>query len=220
MCVVYVFCMFFEPFCVIFVSFSTLFLPFSFHFPPFFLLFSTFSYTSLDIDRQNLLPPMQVLEILSENSNVTLSVVKDYITKRMQREDQSIAEDTRLVRNYQEETEKMRQEIDELRTSAKIFQLMKCSACSSPLDLPAVHFLCMHSYHQRCLGDNERECLLCAQGNRTILEIKRSQEANAGRHEQFFKMLEGSEDGFSVVADYFGRNLFNKMVLVEPEGRK
>ena len=33
-------------------------------------------------------------------------------------------------------------------TSAKIFQGAKCSVCSRPLDLPAVHFLCQHSFHQ------------------------------------------------------------------------
>jgi vacuolar protein sorting-associated protein 11 len=98
---------------------------------------------------------------------------------------------------------------------ARTFQLMKCSACSNPLDLPATHFLCMHSFHQRCLGDNERECPLCAPANRTILEIKRSQEANAARHDQFFRQLEAADDGFAVVADYFGRNVFNRIVLMD-----
>jgi len=43
----------------------------------------------------------------------------------------------------------MRNDIHELKTSAKIFQLMKCTLCSQALDLPAFHFLCMHSFHQR-----------------------------------------------------------------------
>ena len=30
----------------------------------------------------------------------------------------------------------------------QVFQLSKCSACHTPLDLPSVHFLCMHSFHQ------------------------------------------------------------------------
>ncbi len=33
--------------------------------------------------------------------------------------------------------------------SAKIFQVSKCSVCSHPLELPSVHFLCQHSYHQQ-----------------------------------------------------------------------
>ena len=35
-----------------------------------------------------------------------------------------------------------------LTSSARIFQLNKCTLCHQQLDLPAVHFLCMHSFHQ------------------------------------------------------------------------
>lgn len=70
-------------------------------------------------------------------------------------------------------------QVRDLRTQARVFQNNRCSACQAPLDLPAVHFLCMHSFHQRCLGDNERECVKCAPENRTVMEIKRSLEASA-----------------------------------------
>lgn len=37
----------------------------------------------------------------------------------------------------------------------------------------------------------------------------------------FFLQLRGSNDGFSVVADYFGRGVFNKLTLVtDPPGSK
>jgi len=78
------------------------------------------------------------------------------------------------------------------------------------LDLPAVHFLCMHSFHQRCLGENESECPVCAPTNKKIIEYKRSLAEGVGEHDKFFKQLEGSQDGFSIVADYFGRGLFTQ----------
>lgn len=31
---------------------------------------------------------------------------------------------------------------------------------------------------------------------------------SAADHDKFFQQLEGSDDGFSVVADYFGRGIF------------
>lgn len=170
-----------------------------------------------NIDRDNLLPPLLVVQILAQKKAATLAVIKDYITQRLQHENQLILQDQRQIRDYMQQTEKMKAEIEELRTSAKIFQLSKCSACTSPLDLPAVHFLCMHSFHQRCLGENERECPLCAPNNRKILEIKRTLEENASQHDQFFKQLEGSADGFSVVSEYFGRGIFNKVILVGGE---
>ena len=31
----------------------------------------------------------------------------------------------------------------------KVFHVTQCAACQGGLDLPAVHFMCGHSYHQR-----------------------------------------------------------------------
>ena len=54
--------------------------------------------------------------------------------------------------------------------SAKIFQMMKCSLCKRSLTLPAVHFLCEHSFHQGCLDDEfEHECSICARDNRSVV---------------------------------------------------
>lgn len=162
-----------------------------------------------NIDRDNLIPPLLVIQILAQKPTTTLSVIKEYMTKRLMQENQAIQDDLRQIRNYNEETEKMRSEITELRTNAKIFQQSKCTVCQSQLDLPAVHFLCNHSFHQRCLGENERECPVCTPGNRRVLEIKRSLAENAGQHDQFFKQLENASDGFNVVSEYFGRGIFN-----------
>lgn len=35
-------------------------------------------------------------------------------------------------------------------------------------------------------------------------------QANAVQHDQFFKQLEGSTDGFTTVAEFFGRSIFAK----------
>jgi len=112
-----------------------------------------------NIEKDNLIPPLLVIQILAQKPTTTLNVIKDYITKRLLEENKQIQEDYRLIRSYSEETDKMRQEIHELRTSAKIFQQSKCSSCFSLLDLPAVHFLCNHSFHQRCLAETGRKCL-------------------------------------------------------------
>ncbi|KAJ7570925.1 hypothetical protein O6H91_01G140100 [Diphasiastrum complanatum] len=161
------------------------------------------------IERDNLLPPLIVLQMLAKNQTLTLSVVKDYIARQLQEESRLIEEDRRAIEKYQEETVTMRAEVRELQSSARIFQLSKCTACTSALDLPAVHFLCMHSFHQRCLGDNERECPICAPANRTLIEMKRSLEQNANDHDRFFQLVQNSDDGFSVIAEYFGRGVLN-----------
>ncbi|EDO40103.1 predicted protein [Nematostella vectensis] len=167
------------------------------------------------INRGNLMSPLLVLQTLAHKSTATLAVVKDYIVRRLQLEDELIAKDERLIRQYSEETEKMRQQISELKTSAKVFNGSKCNLCSRPLDLPAVHFLCLHSFHQPCFegyAENDNECPICTPENKKVLDIIRSQEQAKDLHEQFHHQLERATDGFSVVADYFGRGVFNKVV--------
>ena len=79
------------------------------------------------IDRRNLLPPLMVVDALARNSTATLAVVKDYITRRLSHENQNIAEDERLIRQYRQDTKRMQGEIETLKSEATVFQDMKCA---------------------------------------------------------------------------------------------
>ncbi|XP_021274315.1 vacuolar protein-sorting-associated protein 11 homolog [Herrania umbratica] len=162
------------------------------------------------IERDDILPPIIVLQTLSRNPCLTLSVIKDYIARKLEQESKLIEEDRRAIEKYQEDTLTMRKEIEDLRTNARIFQLSKCTACTFTLDLPAVHFMCMHSFHQRCLGDNEKECPECAPEYRSVMEMKRSLEQNSKDQDRFFQLVKSSKDGFSVIAEYFGKGVISK----------
>ncbi|KAJ8748601.1 hypothetical protein K2173_007591 [Erythroxylum novogranatense] len=162
------------------------------------------------IERDDILPPIIVLQTLSRNPCLTLSVIKDYISRKLEQESKLIEEDRRAIEKYQENTLAMRKEIQDLRTNARIFQLSKCTACTFTLDLPAVHFMCMHSFHQRCLGDNEKECPECAPEYRSVLEMKRNLDQNSKDQDRFFQQVKSSKDGFSVIAEYFGKGIISK----------
>ena len=60
-----------------------------------------------------------------------------------------------------------------------MFQNSRCALSGAPLELPAVHFLCGHSFNARALGEAERECPLCAPQAATILGIRASLRAGA-----------------------------------------
>jgi len=113
-----------------------------------------------NIEKNELLPPLVVVQILCEHSTATVAVVKEYLIRQLRRERQMADEDQKLISKYRKEINTMQSEIEEINTSARIFQCVKCDACSAPLDLPAHHFLCMHSFHHRCLGENDRICPL------------------------------------------------------------
>jgi len=163
------------------------------------------------IDRDNLVPPLLVLKILKQKQTATLGLIKKYIVRRLTDDQEQINVIHQQIKDNTRNTQDMKDEIKGLRTTARIFKINKCSQCQQPLDLPAVHFLCMHSYHAGCMGE-EDECWLCADENRHVLEIKRSLEANVGQHDQFFKQLKESHDGFATAAEYFGRGVFNKPI--------
>ncbi|GBC08910.1 hypothetical protein RclHR1_08490004 [Rhizophagus clarus] len=168
------------------------------------------------IESHNLLPPLQVVQALSRNSVATLGMVKGYLGKRIEVEKKEAQSDMKLIQSYREETVKKRKEIEELKTTARIFQVTKCTGCGRNLDLPAVHFLCRHSFHQRCLPDSDRaECPQCVVQHRMISDMRRSQEENAEKHELFFEQLREEKDGFSVIADYFSKNTMTFAKLID-----
>ncbi|XP_065653424.1 vacuolar protein sorting-associated protein 11 homolog [Hydra vulgaris] len=168
------------------------------------------------IEERKLLSPLEVIQELSQNSTASLGIVKDYIIRQLQQENELISKAESSIKKHKEDSKKMEAEIEVLKTSAKIFQSSKCMICNRLLELPAVHFLCGDSFHQTCFesySDSENECPICAPENRKIKEIIYAHEHNNALHEQFNQQLERSSDGFSVVADYFGRGVFKKVTI-------
>jgi len=166
------------------------------------------------IQKNDIIPPLLVIQILARKNKTQIGCIKEFLMTKLKQEQYKIDADWKKVKQDQEETERMRSQIYELKTSAKQFQQSACSYCGALLELPAVHFLCMHSFHQRCVSDSF-ECPVCQKKNKDILSLKKNLEDNADQHEAFFKALkkkqtnEAKHDGFSVIAEYFGKGIFN-----------
>lgn len=148
------------------------------------------------------LAPLMVVNILSRGRDKPFSVIKDYIISILQREQDAIQKDEQGIARCQQETEDMRKEIVDLTTKPTTFMP------SRDLMLPAVHFLCRHAYHEQVIAN--RECPKCAPEYKRVMDIKDEGQQSKNQHDQFFKMLEGSNDGFGVVAEYFGRGILEK----------
>lgn len=166
------------------------------------------------IDKDGLMAPLQVVQTLAKNGVATMGMIKPYLAGRIEREQRDIASNRRDATTFRTETDQRRVEIRDLGGKPTVFQATRCSDCSLPLELPAVHFLCKHSFHQRCLRGGvegieggQVECPVCAQDNATIKALKRSQAENAERHELFKDDLERSEDRFKTIAGWYGRGV-------------
>ncbi|KAF2861743.1 vacuolar protein sorting-associated protein 11 [Piedraia hortae CBS 480.64] len=165
------------------------------------------------IDEDGLMAPLQVIQTLSVTPVATMGLVKRYLSTVVQREQDEIAANRRLVDSYRKDTTTKLGEIEELSTTPVSFSSTRCSTCGMTLDLPTVHFLCKHSYHQRCLNVaderdvDEIECPICAPKNAIVRQVKKAQEESASRHDLFEDDLQRSKDRFGTVSEWFGRGI-------------
>ncbi|KAL8731592.1 MAG: hypothetical protein Q9166_003280 [cf. Caloplaca sp. 2 TL-2023] len=162
------------------------------------------------IDEDGLMAPLQVIQTLSTNAVATMGMVKKYLSDTIERERKEISNNRRLIESYRGETDTKRREMDELGTKSAVFQTRRCSACGGSLDLPTMHFLCKHSFHQRCvnkIGDEDVECPKCAPTNNNIRAFRKAQEESADRHDMFQNALQRSRDKFGTISEFLGRGV-------------
>ena len=53
-----------------------------------------------EIEDKDLVPPLVVIQILAQNQNASLSLVKGYVTRALQREKAGIEQDSALIAQY------------------------------------------------------------------------------------------------------------------------
>lgn len=169
------------------------------------------------IDKDGLMAPLQVIQTLVGQSSgggvATMGMIKPYLHETITRERREIASNRNRINTLRTDTEKRRDELADLGSKPAVFQATWCSDCSQRLDLPAVHFLCKHSFHQRCVrnGDKEgeAECPKCSSENEVIRKMREGQRERANKHDLFKSDLDNSEDRFSTVAEWFSRGVMD-----------
>ncbi|KAI0771073.1 hypothetical protein BD413DRAFT_663912 [Trametes elegans] len=161
------------------------------------------------IDGEKIMPPVSVVQVLSRNNVASVGLVKEWLMARIKSAREEVETDQKLISSYRSETEAKLRQVEELSDPdhPRVFHVTQCSACQGGLDLPAVHFMCNHSYHQRCLPQNETECPNCAREHGIIREIRRNNERLADQHDLF--LSEVREGGFDALAAGFSRGVLN-----------
>lgn len=165
------------------------------------------------IDEDGLMAPLQVIQTLSTNGVATMGMIKAYLSTTIERERAEIATNRRTIETFRSDTETKKTELQNLNTKPAIFQTSRCQVCMKALELPVVHFLCKHSFHQSCLSTDEDvhdadvECPICSANNATVKAIRRAQLESADRHDLFQDALKRGKDGFAVISEWFGRGV-------------
>ncbi|KAF7367248.1 E3 ubiquitin-protein ligase PEP5 [Mycena sanguinolenta] len=162
------------------------------------------------IDKEQIATPLGIIQVLARNDVASVGLVKDWLMTRIQTARAEIQSDQEWTTSYRLETAAKLKQVADLADPEhpRVFNVTRCSGCGGQLDLPSVHFMCNHSFHQpRCIQENETECPLCVREHGVIREIRRNNERLADQHELF--VSEVKEGGFSAVASAFSRGILN-----------
>merc|ERR1719277_1573269 len=131
-----------------------------------------------------------VIETLQQSSGITLGDVRPYLQGQFKRLGESVETSHSKARQDRQEIVRMQQEITALRTQARVFLNTKCFQCGLPLEVPAVHFYCGHSYHSYCVPA-DGGCPKCSSEALPKMTLLEQREAQAKNAEDFFKYLQG-----------------------------
>ncbi|EPY32252.1 hypothetical protein STCU_02904 [Strigomonas culicis] len=163
------------------------------------------------IEEHGILSPVVVLELLGQCTDTTLSLrsVRRYCQTVLEKKQSRLQASQSLLEGQLQRARQLQGEMVALQTSAVVFSPSQCAHCGQALDLPTVHFLCRHSFHQRCLHV-ATECNLCAPRHQQAAEEQRALTAARGAPAAFFEELEkamregGGADGLAVCARFVG----------------
>ncbi|KAK7064568.1 E3 ubiquitin-protein ligase PEP5 [Favolaschia claudopus] len=172
------------------------------------------------IDKDGIATPLGIIQVLARNDVASVGLVKDWLMTRIQTTRAEIQSDREWTTSYRLETAAKLKQVEDLADPEhpRVFNVTRCSGCGGQLDLPSVHFMCNHSFHQpRCIQENETECPLCVREHGVIREIRLNNERLADQHDLF--VSEVKEGGFSAVASAFSRGIMNMSRLEDVAAR-
>ncbi|KAI6114368.1 hypothetical protein F5141DRAFT_1106145 [Pisolithus sp. B1] len=147
------------------------------------------------VESKHIMTPLSVVQVLSRNNVASVGLVKGWLMRRITEGQEEITTTKTKLKQVEELTDT---------EHPRVFHVTRCSQCNGQLDLPSIHFMCNHSYHQRCLLGNDTTCPLCEHQHGIIQEIRRNNAQLADQHELF--LSEVRDHGFRAVASGFGRD--------------
>lgn len=99
------------------------------------------------IAQEKLQSPLQILNCLAVENGPSLSSVREYFLQVFQKENDSFRQEDQLVEKYRRDSVALKKHIKSLQEDPIEFRGTICNNCHQPLSIPAIYFLCQHSYH-------------------------------------------------------------------------
>jgi hypothetical protein len=143
------------------------------------------------IEAAKLLPPLTVLKIVQQGRRIPLKVVQEYALKTLETEGEAAEELMEDQKDDAQAVQELRRDIAELRVKRDRLAVK----CRQGLSLESDELDYLDEYDQE---EDQR-----------VLHIRLAQKEKVTQHETFFRELEGAEDGWELVAEYFSKGLID-----------
>lgn len=191
-----------------------------------------FNYILEKINKLKLMTPLELLQNLTSDpakDYLSLGLIKDYLVDHIQNQTKEINNNFKLIEYYETESTKNSHKLTELVSKPFIIQNNKCSECGLKLDFPVVHFVCKHSFHQKCLADNlvvsaahdahessEKKCPRCINELDEIGSVRNGFTKARDDVELFEVNLNDSTDRFKFMSEQLSKGVMeNESVLID-----
>lgn len=104
---------------------------------------------------ESLTSPIVALRMTAHMENKQFRSVKEFLLKALSKDAICLRKTCKDIHGLKRAVAKSRFQLQEMKRTPHIFQSSRCSKCGQALDLPAVHYFCMHNYHEGCNGASQ-----------------------------------------------------------------
>uniref|UniRef100_A0A914YIW2 Vacuolar protein sorting-associated protein 11 homolog n=1 Tax=Panagrolaimus superbus TaxID=310955 RepID=A0A914YIW2_9BILA len=163
------------------------------------------------VTKANLVHPLVITNILSRNENLAVGCVKKYLEQWLATENEKIKENTKIIEENVKKSNELEKQIHIYDEDVQIFQALRCAVCDLPLQMPAVHFMCKHSYHSHCYesySDQHDRCPACASTETETLMIQ-TKEQRTISIDELQSEIDTCGSTMAVIAKFIARGVFD-----------
>ena len=172
------------------------------------------------LSKQEEFSPMNLLDLLEKAANnknkvIEIKEIKKFFKDWIKQKKDALQDDKVKTQENIKKIEDYNKNVKDIKSSAKNYNINRCSSCRGPLDFPFVYFICGHGYHQSCLDDNydHFECPVCKSKNTQIFdkleEGKKCIQEPSKYNEEL--TIETKGDKFDIFANFLGKGVFNEI---------
>ena len=105
-----------------------------------------------------------VLEVLKENPRLKFGVLREFLLQNLKTQQDQIKRSSKKLNEDLNNISNFKSEIAKMKRTARNFDQKACAACGKELQLPTVHFMCTHTYHEFCVEtEGIRRCTICVE---------------------------------------------------------